>query len=636
MSAKLTEMQRDMEQSTELSTSCDEEALFLRQKPELMQVQDKADVTLQQWKAQQLQRLAKELKAEWQEARLQQFKDMEHLYLAHLLDEATGQAMGNDFIVEEHNRKGSAKHMRTKERNRAPFREKSRREEHPRQQPKSRKKATCSERRGTTKARGPNPSEKGKGKRVSSSKSTGGYQRVSRGPDINPLLAGAGETKWVEEVQKEIPREGRRRMRRGTSYFVQNINQNSRDQSLQGKTADLEKPSPLTSTFRQEATSPVISSFRQEATSPVISSFRQEATSPVTSSFRQEATSPVISSFRQEATSPVISSFRQEATSPLSSSFRQEATSPLSSTFRQEATSQGAPSKYSDKNQWHKDIESAFEELFNTNRKLKNHLNLHLEQKLKVDPGPDKLQSPAETQVVRSDTPREANAEEAETMAEEPGSPSDMVAHETWSKTDLKQLLGETEYPRYQQMPKHLPKSESLVSVPVAGTSSKQDDALKDDAFSGSPQSGQEPPKSATMDEESLKPYLEEQAKAVASWMAMRQKQKAELEQRRQKTLLEMTEHPDMSLEIHYKAELEEERRERRRLRLALLKTSYSSGVQVPAPSRTISLDSSLLDEDKQSEMIRDLQQQILEQNKLHKQFLEKARKRLQEFQKSF
>uniref|UniRef100_A0A8C2M1A3 CEP295 N-terminal like n=1 Tax=Cricetulus griseus TaxID=10029 RepID=A0A8C2M1A3_CRIGR len=529
-------MQRDMEQSTELSTSCDEEALFLRQKPELMQVQDKADVTLQQWKAQQLQRLAKELKAEWQEARLQQFKDMEHLYLAHLLDEATGQAMGNDFIVEEHNRKGSAKHMRTKERNRAPFREKSRREEHPRQQPKSRKKATCSERRGTTKARGPNPSEKGKGKRVSSSKSTGGYQRVSRGPDINPLLAGAGETKWVEEVQKEIPREGRRRMRRGTSYF------NSRDQSLQGKT---------------------------------------------------------------------------------------EATSPLSSTFRQEATSQGAPSKYSDKNQWHKDIESAFEELFNTNRKLKNHLNLHLEQKLKVDPGPDKLQSPAETQVVRSDTPREANAEEAETMAEEPGSPSDMVAHETWSKTDLKQLLGETEYPRYQQMPKHLPKSESLVSVPVAGTSSKQDDALKDD-------SGQEPPKSATMDEESLKPYLEEQAKAVASWMAMRQKQKAELEQRRQKTLLEMTEHPDMSLEIHYKAELEEERRERRRLRLALLKTSYSSGVQVPAPSRTISLDSSLLDEDKQSEMIRDLQQQILEQNKLHKQFLEKARKRLQEFQKSF
>lgn len=541
-------MERDTERVAELSPSSDEEALVLRQKPELMQVRDKGDVTLQQWKTRQLQRLAEELKTEWQEARLQQVRDMERLYLARLLDEATGRASGNNFSLDEHSQRGSAKHMRAKERNRAAFREeRGRREEHPRQHPRSRKKATCSERRGSTKARAPNPCEKCKGKRVPSNKSSGGYQplgpRVSRGADLaklNPLLTGAGETECVEEV----PREGRRPMKRRSSRFAQNVNHNSTDESLQDKTADLEKPLPLNSTFRQEA------------------------------------------------------------------------------------TTQGAPSRYSDKNQWHKELESAFEELFNTNQKLKRHLNLHLGQRFNIDQDPDEQQSCSEIQGESSDIQRGESTEEAETTTEECGSPSDMEAPEMWSKTNLKQLLSEAEYPRYQPMAKQVLKPESLTPVPEAGTSSEQDDS-----FSESPESGR--PKSATAEEESLKPYLQKQDSSIASWLAMRQKQKAELEHRRQKTLLELTEHPNMSLEIHYKAELEEERRERRRMRLALLK-SYSTGIPAPVSDKNTSLDNGLLDEDKQSQMIRDLQQQILEQNKLHKQFLEKARKRLQEFQKTF
>lgn len=566
MSAKITEIERDIERATELSPSSDEEALVLRQKPELIQVPDETDVTLKQWKARQLQRLAEELKAEWREARLQQVRDMERLYLTHLLDEATGRAGGNNLTMNERNQRRSAKHMRSKGRNRAAFREeKGHREEHPRQHPKSRKKATCSERQGSSKARGQNPSEKGKGKRVPSSKSNGGYQplgpRTGRGADLaklNPLLADAGETECAEEVQKEISREGRRPMGRGTAHFAQSTSHNSRGQSPQDQTADLEKPLPLSSAFRQEATPP------------------------------------------------------------------------------------GASCKYSDKNQWHKEIESAFEELFNTNRKLKKHLNLHLEQRLKADQNPDEPQSctetlgeHSETLGEHSETPREESTERAERIAEESGSPLEMEAPETWSKTSLKQLLSETEYPRYQQMARHLLKSESLTPDPEAGTLSEQDDS-----YSESPEPGREPPKSATGEEESLTPYLEKQVGSAASWLALRQKQKAELEERRQKTLLELTEHPNMSLEIHYKAELEEERRERRRMRLAILK-SYPTGVQPPAPDRTttdqsVSLDNSLLDEDKQNQMIRDLQQQILEQNKLHKQFLEKARKRLQEFQKTF
>lgn len=426
--------------------------------------------------------------------------------------------------------------------NRTVFRgEKGRREEHPRQHPKSRKKAACSERQGSTKARGPNSSEKGKRKRVPSSKNNSGYQplgpRVGRVTDLtklSPLLTGTEETECLEEVQKATSLEGRPPMGRGTSRFAQSISHSSRGQSLQDKTADLEEP--------------------------------------------------------------------------------------ISPTFKQEATPQWAPCKYSDKNQWHKEIESAFEELFNTNRKLKKHLALHLEQRLKADWNPDEQQSCLETQDENDDGLREESAEETETT-EESGSPTEVKAHETWSKTNLKQLLSEAEYSRYQQLARYPLENKSPTPAPVAGTSSEQDDS------SESPESGKEPPKPAAMEEK--------QVDSVASWMALRQKQKAELEQRRQKILLGLTEHPDMSLEIHYKAELEEERKARRKMRLAILK-AYNTGVQPPASEQTTPLDSGLLDEDKQSQMVRDLQQQILEQNKLHKQFLEKARKRLQEFQKTF
>lgn len=539
VSAKLTEMQRDTERADQLSPSSEDEALVLRQKPSLMQAQEEDSASLQQWKTRQLQRLAEELKAEWQEARLQQVRQAERLYLAQLLDKAAER--GNDPCEDEQNQRGTAKHRRARERNRAAFREKGRREGHPRQHPKSRKKVPCSERRNSAKARGPTSGEKGKGRRVSSSKSHGGYQgpRVARRVDAvkrNPFFDGAGETDCVEEAQKEYPRGGRRPSAKGTRFA-----HNLRDQSLQGKTTIPDQPL---------------------------------------------------------------------LTGP---------------TFKQEAAAQDPPSKY--KNQWHKEIESTFEELFNTNRKLKKHLNLHLEQRLKADRNSDEPQSYSDIRSENFGTLREESTEEVET-AEESGSPTEVETSEMWSKVNLKQMLSDTEYPRYQQMAKYPLKSESLLPI-KAGTSREHD------LFSLSPESGQERPKSPAVEDDSLKPYLQKQADSVASWMALRQKQKAELEQRRQKTLLELTEHPNMSLEIHYKAELEEERRERRRMRLALLK-SYSTGIHAPVPERHIPLDTGLLDEDKQNQMIRDLQQQILEQNKLHQEFLDKARKRLQEFQKSF
>lgn len=550
---KLTDMQRDPERAAELDPAVDEEALVLRQKAGSPQDQD--DDTQQQWKARQLQRLAQELKAEWQEARLQQVRDLERLYLAHLWDDET--RPGSNPDVEGPIHRGT-KSTRTKEKHRATFREvKSRREELPRQQawpPKSRKKTVCSDRRGSTKTRGLNPSEKPKGKRIPSSKSGGGHHSAAprgyRGSDpsrMNSLLNGAGEIDCAEDTQKEATREGRRQGAKGGSRITQGPNHNLRDQSPQGPPSDSEDPC-----------------------------------------------------------------------SP-------------SSTSKQEARAVGSPCKYGDKNQWQKEIESAFEELFNTNRKLKKHLNLHLEQRLKADQNPDETQG-SETQGQSSDVPREESVGEAETTSDELGSPGEAEAPETCSKSNVKQLLSEARYPDYQHVAKYPLKRENLMLFSKAGTTVDQEDS-----FSQSLELGREPYKSSTPVEDAAEPSLPKPEDSIASWLASRQKQKAEMEQQRQKTLFEMTEHPDMSLEIHYKAELEEERRERRRMRLAILK-SYPTGIQ--CPERTVetktTLDSHLLDEDRQNQMIRDLQQQILEQNRVHKQFLEKARKRLEEFQKTF
>lgn len=70
---------------------------------------------------------------------------------------------------------------------------------------------------------------------------------------------------------------------------------------------------------------------------------------------------------------------------------------------------------------------------------------------------------------------------------------------------------------------------------------------------------------------------------------------------------------------------------------MALLKSPSSRDPDEEGPyesNATSPWPSSFADDDGHSQMIRDLQQQIEEQNKLHKQFLEDSRKRLQEFQR--
>ncbi|XP_069916312.1 metalloproteinase inhibitor 2 isoform X1 [Oryctolagus cuniculus] len=286
---------------------------------------------------------------------------------------------------------------------------------------------------------------------------------------------------------------------------------------------------------------------------------------------------------------------------------------PVGPTRERGAGPQAAPRQQGAKNRYQRELQLALEALFNTNQKLKEHLSLHLKLRPELDRDPSAGRGSSETQEPGGGAPAGERAVDAAVPAGDPGSPIEAEPSQILFKTDLKHLLSEAENPRHHPTAKPTLKNESQPPPPEAGTSTD----LEAPRLHSS-ESGPEPPTPASLVE------------ARAGWTASRQRRKSELEQ----ALLEQTEHPDMSLEIHYMAELEEERRERRRALLAHLK-SCPSTAQTKERDYTCPLGSAGVDEDRQSQMVRDLQQQILEQNKAHQQFLEQARRRLQEFQRA-
>ncbi|XP_062031010.1 protein DDC8 homolog [Lepus europaeus] len=291
---------------------------------------------------------------------------------------------------------------------------------------------------------------------------------------------------------------------------------------------------------------------------------------------------------------------------------------PVGPTRERGAVPQAAPRQQGARNRYQRELQLALEALFNTNQKLKEHLSLHLKLRPELDRDPSAARGSSETQEPGGGAPAAGRAVDAGAApAGDPGSPIEAEPLQVLFRSDLKHLLSEAENPRRHPTAKPTLKSDSQPPPPEAGTSTDQEAPLLH-----SSESGPEPPTPASL------------AEARAGWTASRQRRKSELEQ----ALLEQTERPDMSLEIHYMAELEEERRERRRALLAHLKACPSTAQtkERDYEFRAMSpLGSAGVDEDRQSQMVRDLQQQILEQNQAHQQFLEQARQRLQEFQRA-
>lgn len=306
---------------------------------------------------------------------------------------------------------------------------------------------------------------------------------------------------------------------------------------------------------------------------------------------------------------------------------------PVGSTHRRGAS---PPAKLGNKSKWQRELEFAFEELFDTNRKLKKHLTSQLDLKPGVEQSPGEDQNfKEETQARRRESQREKVEGDAEihvVSAGEPTNPVGMEAHLTPSRTSLQKFLSKLENQKYHRMAKGVVKSDSTLWSPGAGTSLDEKDWL----FC-SPGSGWEPAQLDALVQGSLQLHPQEQADRVGLMAAM-QKQKMQVEQRsiKQLDLLEQIEHHKVSLEADLQTELKDGRRGQRQARLVHPKPDSP-----PDPEKEGGYDRSptspsaaIVDDDRHSQMIRDIQQQILEQNKLHKQFLKEARKRLLEFQK--
>lgn len=577
MSARVSNRKRNAGRAVPWIPGPDDAALLLRQTHTLLQVREKGDLPLQrredlkQWKSHPLQRVAKESRVEWQEAPNQQVRGLGRLRFAHLLN------MGGGWAKEPNpDSKGSAWRGAA-------------------WPPRACRKPTAACREEKSYQRDPVRLQP--------------WDTKSQKRALGAEKKGAGKAAGPPYLPPSLPEKNKRK---------------------QG-------PSRKTSSGRH-ATEPQVrggldvGKLWTAAGETVIPEEREK---DVTQDRRRQ---------QDRSTVCLVQGLKNNFLdqSPKGQEDDLEQLWPVGSTRGREPVPQASPCQRSDKSRWQRELEFAFEELFNTNRKLKRHLSLYLESRPGMHQNPSEEQGLSEMHRQRAESWREKTVVDAETAvvpAGEAMSPAEGGAHRTSPITNLQKLLSKPENQKCRRAVKARFKNESPLSSSEAGTFISEEPLV-----SNSTESGQEVPGLDTL---SLPLHPQEQADRAGS-MASRQKQKMEMEQRRltQLELPEQTQQPATSLssEACYQPELGEERRGQTRARLAHLTASSSrdqdedGGCELsPTPPRATSItdddDNYDLDEDGHSHMIHDLQQHILEQNMLHKQFLEEARKRLQEFQ---
>lgn len=282
---------------------------------------------------------------------------------------------------------------------------------------------------------------------------------------------------------------------------------------------------------------------------------------------------------------------------------------------------------------WKRELESVFRELFSTNRKLKTHLNRYLES-----------QSGTDT------CPREERA--ADPLLELGLGPAAPAARPAAPSANLKELLRQLKDRQYLRMVEPLFADEGgLAPHP-------EEEAPP---WCGLPPLHEPPrPDPLLLRPDPLLPQLPPQALAGRAGPAAWPRQSPE--QRWRPQLVEVHEVPQLSWEAlgtplgapGEETEMTETETELGALTRALPAhpahlahlpgctplrleepRGYACGAPAPAPSppAASSEEEEEHDDRGHSQMIRDLQEQILEQSKSHKQFLDQARRRLKEFQ---
>ncbi|XP_078196066.1 centrosomal protein of 295 kDa isoform X8 [Callithrix jacchus] len=313
------------------------------------------------------------------------------------------------------------------------------------------------------------------------------------------------------------------------------------------------------------------------------------------------------------------------------------------------------------KEDWQRELEFAFEDMYNADRKVKGNLILHLEP----EPLPtvtDHIQDEELDLSMEQEnlgTAEDLPVTEAEIIcSSETDVPLAMKTQKIPSKVLFKKLLNKIRSQKSlwtiqsmsedeNEMITTVSEIESKAPTIESGTlaseermlSSGQEQVVESDTLtiesgpltsedkslscgtnSGKEQEIKETLPITTVAQSSVLLHPQEEAARIRK--SARQKQIMEIEEQKQKQLelLEQIEQQKLRLETDcFKAQLEEENRK---------KTTQQTGVGIVPASCTV-----ISDEDSHRQLIRNYQHQLLQQNRLHRQSVETARKRLLEYQ---
>ncbi|XP_077636721.1 centrosomal protein of 295 kDa isoform X2 [Crocuta crocuta] len=312
------------------------------------------------------------------------------------------------------------------------------------------------------------------------------------------------------------------------------------------------------------------------------------------------------------------------------------------------------------KEDWQRELEFAFEDMYNADRKVKGNLILHLEP----EPLPtvtDQIQDEELDLSMEQESLAETEnipVTEAEIICSSEADASlAMKTHQVPSKILFKKLLNKIRSQKSLWTIQSVSEDESEVITTANETESKaptvesgaiageertlssgQEQVAESDTLTvdSGPLSSEEKPLSLDTEYEKEQEInetqpitavaqssvlLHPQEEAARIRMAARQKQIMEIEEQKQKQLelLEQIEQQKLRLETDcFRAQLEEEKR----------KSTQQTGVSTAPTSHTVKSD-----EDNHRQMIHNYQHQLLQQNRFHRQSVDIARKRLLEYQ---
>nr|KAF6342646.1 centrosomal protein 295 [Pipistrellus kuhlii] len=313
------------------------------------------------------------------------------------------------------------------------------------------------------------------------------------------------------------------------------------------------------------------------------------------------------------------------------------------------------------KEDWQRELEFAFEDMYNADKKVKGNLILHLEpeplptvtdqiqdEELDLSMGHENLDETEKPTVTEPETISPGEADVPLAMKTQP-LPSKIIFKKLLSKirnqkslwtiksmsedeSEMTTTVGETE--------SKAPTFESETTTIEEGTLSSRQEQVESDMLTidSGPLTSEDQPISCDADPKKeqeineIQPItavahssvlLHPQEEAIRIRMAARQKQIMEIEEQKQKQLelLEQIEQQRLRLETDcFRAQLEEEKR----------KKTHETETEVGTSQASCTIST---DEESHRQMIRNYQHQLLQQKRLHRQSVETARKQLLQYQ---